>query len=52
MPDDEYPVYAPAIIIEVVSPSNTPAKMMRQKIVAMSAGTREFWIVDPFPQNR
>jgi Uma2 family endonuclease len=47
MPPNDYPVYAPAIIVEVLSPSNTPAKINRQRIVAMSAGTLEFWVVDP-----
>jgi Uma2 family endonuclease len=47
LPPDEYPVYAPALIVEVLSPSNVPAKISRQRIVAMSAGTQEFWVVDP-----
>jgi Uma2 family endonuclease len=47
LPPDEYPVYAPPVIVEVLSPSNTPAKVNRQRIVAMSAGTQEFWVVDP-----
>ncbi len=46
LPPDEYPVYSPPLIIEVLSPSNTPAKISRQRIVAMSAGTAEFWVVD------
>ena len=46
LPPDEYPVYAPVLIVEVLSPSNTPAKVNRQRIVAMSAGTQEFWVVD------
>ena len=46
MPPDEYRVYAPPLIIEVRSPSNRPAKLSRQRIVALSAGTREFWVVD------
>src|SRR5579863_3003790 len=46
LPPDDYPVYAPPLIIEVLSPSNTPAKVNRQRIVAMSAGAREFWVVD------
>jgi Uma2 family endonuclease len=46
LPPDEYPVYAPVLIIEVLSPSNTPAKVNRQRIVAMSSGTQEFWVVD------
>jgi Uma2 family endonuclease len=31
----------------VLSPSNTPAKVNRQRIIAMSAGSEEFWVVDP-----
>ena len=46
LPPHEYPVYAPPLIIEVLSPSNTAAKLARQRIVAMSAGTQEFWVVD------
>lgn len=47
LPPDEYPVYAPALIVEVLSPSNTPAKINRQRMFAMSAGTQEFWVVNP-----
>jgi Uma2 family endonuclease len=36
----------PPLIVEVLSPSNTPDKVNRQRIVALSAGTREFWAVD------
>jgi len=50
LPPDDYPIYSPALIVEVLSPSNTPAKVNRQRIVAMSAGTAEFWVVDP--ENR
>lgn len=46
LPPDDYPVYAPPLIVEVLSPSNTPAKVNRQRIVAMSSGTEEFWVVD------
>jgi len=46
LPPDSYPIYAPPLIIEVLSPSNTPAKLNRQRIVALSAGTQEFWVVD------
>jgi Uma2 family endonuclease len=46
MPADDYPVLTPALIVEVLSPSNTSAKLSKQRIVAMSAGTREFWVVD------
>lgn len=46
LPPDVYPVYAPPLIVEVLSPSNTAAKVNRQRIVALSAGTEEFWVVD------
>ena len=46
MPPDKYPVYAPSLIVEVLSPSNTPAKVNRQRTVAMSAGTEAFWVVN------
>jgi len=46
LPPDEWPVCTPALIVEVLSPSNTPAKVSRQRIIAMSAGTEEFWVVD------
>jgi len=44
---DDYPVYGPRLIVEVVSPSNRPGKIKRQRMAAFSAGTREFWVVDP-----
>src|SRR5687768_10060360 len=50
---DDWRVYAPPIIIEILSPSdrkrkgeNTPEKIAKQRIVAMSNGTREFWVID------
>ena len=46
LPPDDYPVFTPALIVEVLSPSNAPAKVNRQRIVAMSAGAQEFWVVD------
>jgi Uma2 family endonuclease len=39
-------VYAPPLIIEVRSPSNTDEELNRKRVVAMSAGTLEFWVVD------
>lgn len=47
MPPDDYPIYAPPLIVEVLSPSNQPWKIDRQRIIALSAGTQEFWVVDP-----
>jgi len=46
LPPNEYPIYAPPLIVEVLSPSNTTAKVARKRIVAMSAGAEEFWVVD------
>lgn len=46
LPPDAYPIYAPPLIVEVLSPSNTAAKIDRQRMLAMSAGAREFWVVD------
>ncbi|PWU00623.1 MAG: hypothetical protein C5B51_24725 [Terriglobia bacterium] len=51
MRSQEYPVYAPPLIIEVLSPSNQAAKIQRQRIAAFSAGTQEFWVVDPDSQT-
>ena len=47
MRTDEYPVYAPPLVIEVLSPSNRAEKIQRQRVAAFSGGTREFWVVDP-----
>jgi Uma2 family endonuclease len=46
MPPDTYPVYAPLLIVEVLSPSNTAVEVNRQRMVALSAGTQEFWVVN------
>ena len=43
----DYPIYAPPFIAEVLSPSNRPAKIERQRLHALSGGTREFWVIDP-----
>jgi Uma2 family endonuclease len=47
MRGQEYPVYAPPLIVEVLSPSNRPEEIQRQRIAAFSGGTCEFWVVDP-----
>ncbi len=46
MRGDEYPIYAPPLIIEVLSPSNRPSKIKRQRTHAFAAGTQEFWVVE------
>jgi Uma2 family endonuclease len=50
---DDWAVYAPPLIAEVLSRSdpNTPEKMNRQRIVAISGGTREFWVVNTETQT-
>lgn len=48
---NEYPVYAPLLVIEVLSPSNKPETVHRQRVAAFSGGTREFWIVNPDNQT-
>jgi len=51
LPPDEYPVYAPPLIVDVLSPSDPPCQLNRKRIVAMSAGTQEFWVVDSGKQT-
>jgi Uma2 family endonuclease len=41
-----YPIYAPPLIAEVLSPSNRASKLAAQRKAAFAAGTREFWIID------
>jgi Uma2 family endonuclease len=43
---DQYKTYAPPLMVEVLSPSNTASKIAEQRIACMSNGTREFWVVD------
>jgi Uma2 family endonuclease len=47
MQTNEYLVYSPPLVIEVLSPSNRPAKIRRQRVAAFSGGTKEFLVVDP-----
>lgn len=42
----EYEIYSPPLVIEILSPSNTPEKISKQRIVSMSNGTEQFWVVD------
>ncbi len=48
--DDDDLAGAPEIVIEVVSPSNTMTALKELAALCLSAGTMEFWIVNP--QNR
>jgi Uma2 family endonuclease len=46
MNSNTYPIYAPPLVVEVLSPSNTPGEITRRRIAALSGGTREFWVID------
>lgn len=46
MRGSEYPIYAPPLIVEVLSPSNRRTKIAAQRAAAFAAGTQEFWIID------
>lgn len=48
---NDYPVYAPLLVIEVLSPSNKDEEVHRQRVAAFSGGTREFWVVNPDSQS-
>jgi Uma2 family endonuclease len=38
---------APEMVIEVLSPSNTPNEIREKATLCLSTGAQEFWIVDP-----
>ncbi|MBC8006715.1 MAG: Uma2 family endonuclease [Prolixibacteraceae bacterium] len=42
----DYRPYAPDLVVEVKSASNTEMKLGKQRIASMSNGTREFWFID------
>jgi Uma2 family endonuclease len=44
---DEYFLGVPAIVIEVLSPSNTASEMLDREEICLRHGGREFWLVDP-----
>ena len=45
-PQETYPALAPDLAIEVLSPGNTKAEMMRKRIEYFHSGVRLVWIVD------
>lgn len=51
MRTESYLVYSPPLGIEVLSPSNRPKKIQRQRLASFSGGTLEFWVVDPKRQS-
>lgn len=48
---DGYLEGAPAIAIEVLSDSNTPAKVARKTELYLADGSEEVWIVDPIKRE-
>jgi Uma2 family endonuclease len=45
--DDDYFRGVPAIVIEVLSPSNSASEMLEREDICLRHGGREFWLVDP-----
>jgi len=45
-PDDDYFRGVPAIVIEVLSPSNSASEMMEREEICLRHGAQEFWLVD------
>jgi len=45
-PQEAYPSLAPDLAVEVLSPGNTKAEMMRKRIEYFHSGVRLVWIVD------
>ena len=46
-PADGYLMRAPALVIEVLSPSNTVSEIRDKRKLCLENGSREFWVVDP-----
>lgn len=46
MQTDEYLIFSPLLIIEVLSASNRVKKIERQRVAAFSCDTKEFWAID------
>ncbi len=49
--DDDYFNGVPAIVIEVLSPSNSASEMLEREEICLRHGGQEFWIVDPQRQR-
>ena len=49
--DDDDLRGAPELVIEVLSRSNTPARLRETAALCLAAGTQEFWVVDPKRQT-
>lgn len=51
LPDEPVASVAPDLVVEVLSPGNTPAEMRRKLKEYFLAGTRLVWIIDPVRQT-
>ena len=49
--DDDYFRGVPAIVIEVLSPSNSASEMLGREEICLRHGGQEFWLVDPRRKN-
>lgn len=47
VPHDPIAMETPALVVEVLSPSNTPAEMERKRRDYISAGVELVWVIDP-----
>lgn len=45
--DTGYHLGVPAIVMEILSPSNTASEMLDREDICLSNGALEFWLVDP-----
>ena len=45
--DDDYFRGVPAIVIEILSPSNSASEMLDREEICLHHGGNEFWLVDP-----
>jgi len=45
--DDDYFPGVPAVVIEVLSPSNSASEMIEREQICLHHGGQEFWLVDP-----
>ncbi|MBY0374970.1 MAG: Uma2 family endonuclease [Bryobacteraceae bacterium] len=50
-PDDDYFRGVPALVVEVLSPSNTASEMLEREELCLGSGGLEFWLVDPARQT-
>jgi Uma2 family endonuclease len=48
---DEFPDFAPRLVIEVVSPSNTAAEILQKVTLFLEAGSRLVWVVYPIQKK-